>query len=204
MPFPLNAKGTPPQAQLQLLVFGTHAVGIRTKDAHNTRSSNIVQGSQGMTRKKRSPPHLLRCQVWQSTGASTDVAVNTNTRIHMHKETRGTALKHRRKKKNDDGYRGGFPATYVSQTQRAGHTHMRGNMRLNIAPNRFYGQTEKTHECTKTNVNLQSNVSRKAQQSVSTKTFQRKKKRKTTEMQRQVCIDIVNSHVIIKKRTDIT
>lgn len=61
----------------------------------------------------------------------------------MHKETRGTALKHRRKKKNDDGYRGGFPATYVSQTQRAGHTHMRGNMRLNIAPNRFYGQTEK-------------------------------------------------------------
>lgn len=112
---------------------------------HTIRSSNIVQGSQGMTRKKRSPPHLLRCQVWQSTGASTDVTVNTNTRIHMHKETRGTALKHRRKKKNDDGYRGGFPATYVSQTQRAGHTHMRGNMRLNIAPNRFYGQTEKKH-----------------------------------------------------------
>lgn len=164
MPFPVNAKGTP-QAQVQLLVFGTHAVDIRTK-MHTIRSSNMVQGSQGMTRKKRSPPHMLRCQVWQSTGASTDIAVNTHARtrtnkrqahsINTQKRDSGEGKKKKRAMWDTEGI------SLPSQRRQPG-----GKGRANAHVRKYafeyraksFPLTERhTYERTKTNVNFQSKL----------------------------------------------
>lgn len=87
MPFPLNVKGTTKSATAITRFWNTCSVYVRT---HMHRISlKVVKYStreSGHDQKKRSPPLSLRCQVWQSAGASTDISVNIQKEIDMHVE----------------------------------------------------------------------------------------------------------------------
>lgn len=118
-------------------------MGIRTKDAHNKVIKYSTRESGHDQKKTLTPAFAPMSSLAVNRCFYRRCSKYTHTHTHAQGNERNS-IQTQKKKKNDDGYRGGFPATYVSQTQRAGHTHMRGNMRLNIAPNRFYGQTEKS------------------------------------------------------------
>lgn len=104
MPFPLNAKGTPPQAQLQLLVFGTHAVGIRTKDAHNKVIKYSTRESGHDQKKTLTPAFAPMSSLAVNRCFYRRCSKYTHTHTHTHAQrNERNSIKTQKKKKNDDG-----------------------------------------------------------------------------------------------------
>lgn len=147
MPFPVNMKGTPKSATAFTRFW--NACSVYTDTYAQDKSLKVVKYStreSGHDQKKRSPPLFCSDVKFGSQQVLLYGHLGKYTRKRQARSNKEkTKYREVREKKNYIEYSGDL-SPVVAQGQ-GKCMHMRGNMRLTLAPNRFNGQTNtNTHK----------------------------------------------------------